>query len=237
MLFVLPALLLPLAARYNLCNFSCAEGGEQWLACRTEKCTPRLAEDACKDGSEALLSSAPEANSAAVATDGVAISGPRECEDAWGVQPVGSFSERCELCMALATEASSLWRLWQASGTLERDAPDEERRLCDAATAATNALLPTVRTCRMHDRACTSIVASARDVVCAETWALLKQGTSESATRLKQQQRCGELLTQRNGSGVDDALVCPVPRDVGARCMAITAVVGSLIFAAQWARV
>jgi hypothetical protein len=55
--------------------------------------------------------------------------------------------------------------------------------------------------------------------------------------RERQQRVCGDMMTQRNGSDVDAALVCPVPRDVGLRVMAISAVVASLIFAAQWFRI
>ena len=50
---------------------------------------------------------------------------------------------------------------------------------------------------------------------------------------LAQRELCGMLATQRNGSGVDDALVCPHPRDVGARVMAISAVIAGAVIAAQ----
>ena len=35
------------------------------------------------------------------------------------------------------------------------------------------------------------------------------------------------------GSGVDDAMVCAVPRDVGARVMAVSAVVATAVLLAQ----
>ena len=49
----------------------------------------------------------------------------------------------------------------------------------------------------------------------------------------EQQQACGKQLTQRVGSGVHEAEVCPALRDVGGRVMAISAVVAAALFAAQ----
>ena len=46
---------------------------------------------------------------------------------------------------------------------------------------------------------------------------------------------CGALATQRNGSGVDDALVCAPPRDIGERIMAICAVIATALATAQLA--
>ena len=38
------------AARYQVCDFTCAEpANASWLACRAEKCTPRLPEDLCSE--------------------------------------------------------------------------------------------------------------------------------------------------------------------------------------------
>ena len=38
------------AARYQVCDFTCAEpANASWLACRAEKCTPRLPEDRCSE--------------------------------------------------------------------------------------------------------------------------------------------------------------------------------------------
>ena len=50
------------AARYQVCDFTCAEpANASWLACRAEKCTPRLPEDLCSDGSEPMLTPEPGA--------------------------------------------------------------------------------------------------------------------------------------------------------------------------------
>ena len=110
----------------------------------------------------------------------------------------------------------------------------DEAALCSDATARIAEVLPTVRTCRLDPPSCDALVQTVREHACPETWRLLDAGTSSSAIRTAQQNLCGELMTQRNGSGVLDALVCPVPRDVGARVMGISAVVGTVLFVAQW---
>ena len=91
-----------------------------------------------------------------------------------------------------------------------------------------------MRTCRLDPLSCDALVRIVSERACPDTWRLLDAGTSSGAVRTAQQNLCGELMTQRNGSGVPDALVCPVPRDVGARVMGISAVVGTLLFVAQW---
>ena len=180
---------------------------------------------------------------------GLSVSGPIECEHFISVvgpssgvtdmeagvspeappQKVGSFEERCSICMDVAAQAS---RLWQANDSTAQTSS----ALCAAAAAATETdLLPTVRTCRMHQPSCAGIVEESQAFACSGTWELLRHGASLSTVRTAQQRACGALMTQRNGSGVDDALVCPQPRDVGARIMGIAAVVATTIFAAQYA--
>lgn len=275
LLALLPAVLL--SHRYQLCNFSCpsstgdteatAASATSWLACRSEKCTPRLAEDACADGSEAKLlaidgKSAPD--------DGLAVAGPQECEElfAAAVTPdndkpaapvgddvqeeaagsavsapasaalrLGSFDERCGICMGLAVEANRLWTIAAAEGPAATLAlAGSAEQLCGPAAANIELeQLPTVRTCRLHPPACAAVLAASSAHACAEAWEMLTGGASASAVRAAQQARCGALMTQRNGSGVDDALICPQPRDVGARVMAISAVLAVAIFGAQWA--
>ena len=139
--------------------------------------------------------------------------------------------------MALVGEASRLWavaKAEEAQGTAVWE--ESPQKLCDAASASTEAdLLPTVRTCRLHPSACASVLEASKAAACVETWGLLKEGASLSAVRAMQQARCGALMTQRNGSGVEAALTCAQPRDVGARVMGIAAVLGAVVFAAQWA--
>ena len=95
------------AARYQVCDFTCAEpANASWLACRAEKCTPRLPEDRCSDGSEPTLTPEPGAKEG----EGRAVAGPAECAEA-GVPALGSFAERCELCLSLAQSAINLARL------------------------------------------------------------------------------------------------------------------------------
>lgn len=94
------------AARYQVCDFTCAEpANASWLACRAEKCTPRLPEDRCSDGSEPTLTPEPGAKEG----EGRAVAGPAECAEA-GVPALGSFAERCELCLSLAQSAINLAR-------------------------------------------------------------------------------------------------------------------------------
>ena len=219
---LLPAALL--THRYQLCNFSCADGAEQWLACRSEKCTPRLPEDYCSDGTEANLvgSSTEEA--------GIQVSGPQECAEVYDVPRAGSFSERCDLCMALVGE---LTMLWHEADTQQAQLEDSSSRACAEAAARTEALPPTVRTCRYQPSACDAVLATAREQACPKLWDLRRAGETERAVRARQREVCGALMTQRNGSGVDDALICPHPRDVGARIMAIAAVIATVLLAAQ----
>ena len=56
---------------------------------------------------------------------------------------------------------------------------------------------------------------------------------TERAVRQTQRELCGALATQRNGSKVEDAMVCPHRRDVGARIMGISAVVAAVVCALQ----
>lgn len=94
------------AARYQVCDFTCAEpANASWLACRAEKCTPRLPEDLCLDGSEPTLTPEPGAKEG----EGRAVAGPAECAEA-GAPALGSFAERCELCLSLAQSAINLAR-------------------------------------------------------------------------------------------------------------------------------
>ena len=241
------ALVMPLAARYQLCNFSCPQNEEQWVACRSEKCTPRLPEDACADGNEALLlpafglgeAAADDKAAAAAVTDGFPVSGPQECESLLAERtapPAGSFQERCELCMGVVGEAVKIVRLalsGEGAATLQSGEP---ATVCDEALARIEATLPTVRTCRLHPPACAALLAAVRERACPQTYEQLLEATSASSLRAAQQSLCGEMMSQRNGSGVDDALVCPVPRDIGARVMAISAVVATCLFVAQWFR-
>lgn len=249
---LLAAALLPLAARYQVCNFTCGE--EQWHACRAEPCSPRLPEDFCSDGNEATLlppmldGTPPPADGQGtaclarrkcvrhpaedvvyfpfLALAGVTVGGPQDCAAFDNAPWPGSFAERCDLCMRLVGEAVDIVRKGSSS-------PDEAA-LCSDATARIAEVLPTVRTCRLDPPSCDALVQTVREHACPETWRLLDAGTSSSAIRTAQQNLCGELMTQRNGSGVLDALVCPVPRDVGARVMGISAVVGTVLFVAQW---
>ena len=95
------------ATRYQVCDFTCAEpANASWLACRAEKCTPRLPEDLCSDRSEPTLTPEPGAKEG----EGRAVAGPAECAEA-GAPALGSFAERCELCLSLAQSAINLARL------------------------------------------------------------------------------------------------------------------------------
>ena len=94
------------APRSQVCDFTCAEpANASWFACRAEKCTPRLPEDLCVDGSEPTLTPEPGAKEG----EGRAVAGPAECAEA-GVPALGSFAERCELCLSLAQSAINLAR-------------------------------------------------------------------------------------------------------------------------------
>jgi hypothetical protein len=273
LLALFPAVLL--SHRYQLCNFSCSlptgdmVATTSWLACRSEKCTPRLPEDACADGSEAKLFALDGSPSS---DDGLAVTGPQECEElfassvaaptvgaagstdvpaqasdvekdaaAAGRAPaplplrIGSFDERCGLCMGLVVEASRLWAIAAAEGAAATSAlSGSAEQLCGPAAANVELeQLPTVRTCRLHPPSCAAVLAASSTYACAQAWEMLKGGAQASAVRAKLQARCGALMTQRNGSSVDDALVCPQPRDVGGRVMAISAVLAIVIFAAQ----
>ena len=166
--------------------------------------------------------------------EGTPVSSPAQCAELWTVPLFGSFSERCDLCMALLGEVSNLWQ----SGTRPSELETAATALCTAAAAKVTAeIVPTIRTCRLHEAACVRLVNDAREQACPSTWADLRAGAALGSVRSRQQQLCGAMMTQRNGSGVEDALVCPVPRDVGFRVMTISAVVAATVFFAQWARV
>ena len=106
------------APRYQVCDFTCAEpANASWLACRAEKCTPRLPEDLCADGSEPTLTPEPGAKEG----EGRAVAGPAECAEA-GVPALGSFAERCELCLSLAQGAINLARCGPRALTCMRTA-------------------------------------------------------------------------------------------------------------------
>ena len=171
------------------------------------------------------------AASDAAGASGLDLGSPQEC-DAFQVPRLGSFSERCDLCMSLIGEAVKLVRLEsEQDGAALRSGGAAS--LCDRALGVVESTLPTVRTCRLHPSSCAAVLAAAREHACPEAWEQLMAGSSTSSVRAQQQQRCGELLTQRNGSGVDDAMVCAVPRDVGARVMAVSAVVATAVLLAQ----
>lgn len=217
---------LLLAHRYQLCNFSCP-GGNNWTACRSEACDARLPEDLCADGSEATLAD----------EKGLAVSAPQECTEMWNVSAIGSFAERCDVCMGLLGEVNTLWLKRERHAELVASA----ERLCSAAAERVASLLPTFRTCRLHASHCEQVVATSRDEACHSVFSMLSQpggqSASSSAVRKEQQQLCGRLMTARGGSDVEDATVCAKPADVGARLMTITAVAATVLFTAQWFRV
>jgi hypothetical protein len=214
------------AVRYQVCNFTCPDNST-WLSCRSEKCTPRLAEDLCTDGSEPTL--APE-HGGVKEGEGRAVAGPDECAEA-GASAVGSFAERCELCLRLAESAINLARRGELTpaelGALAAAG------LCERAARDVASVLPTVRTCRMMPTACTDAVAAWQNSTCPLVFKPLTQGTSMGQMMSAQQTECGLLLTQRADSGVHEAEVCPALRDVGGRIMSIAAVVAAALFAAQ----
>jgi len=213
------------AVRYQVCNFTCADTNSSWLTCRAEKCTPRLVEDLCPDGSEPLLAQEPGAKEG----EGKAIAGPEECVEA-GVPMTGSFAERCELCLQLGQSAINLAK--RDLGPAELTALGAEA-LCERASSEVVSLLPTVRTCRMMPTACTEAVAAWQNSTCPLVFEPLTQGASMSQMMSAQQAACGVRLSQRAGSGVHDAEVCPALRDVGGRIMTISAVVAAALFVAQ----
>ena len=226
MLAALTAAATPAYVRYQVCNFTCAVDNATWLACRSEKCSPRLPEDMCADGSEPALEPAPDAKEG----DGLAVAGPEAC--AWaGAASMGSFAERCELCLSLAESAINVAR--RELGAEELVALGAAG-LCERAGREVRSLLPTVRTCRMTPSACNEAVDAWRNETCPLVFEPLTRGVGMGQLMWEQQQACGKLLTQRAGSGVHEAEVCPALRDVGGRVMAISAVVAAALFAAQW---
>ena len=94
-----------------------------------------------------------------------------------------------------------------------------------------------LRTLRMRFtrrvRATRGFRSAAREHACPPLWEQRRRGETERVLLARARQLCGEIVTQRNGSGVDDARVCPAPRDINARIMAICAVIATLVFAAQ----
>lgn len=235
---LLPAAVL--AYRYQLCNFTCGDTNETWLSCRSEKCTPRLPEDFCADGNEAKLVG-PDGVAASDEV-GVRVSGPQECAEVWEAPLPGSFAERCDLCMELTHELYLLWHeeaaeksapAAAAAADAAEDGSSDATRACAEAAARAEALLPTVRTCRYHAPACEAVLSAAKEHACPQLWALRHAGGTERAVRQTQRELCGALATQRNGSKVEDAMVCPHRRDVGARIMGISAVVAAVVCALQ----
>ena len=105
--------------------------------------------------------------------------------------------------------------------------------LCERAGREVASLLPTVRTCRMLPEACAEAVASWQNRTCPLVFEPLTRGASMGQMMSAQQAACGRLLTQRPGSGVHEAEVCPALRDVGARIMSIAGLVAAALFAAQ----
>jgi hypothetical protein len=62
---------------------------------------------------------------------------------------------------------------------------------------------------------------------------LLRREASHAAVRGRQQRQCGALATHRNGSGVEAATVCELPRDTNLKVMGIGAAVAAAVFALQ----
>lgn len=207
-----------LAARYQICKFSCpGEVSSSWQSCRAEKCTASLPEDKCPDGSDAT----PEHDA------GEEVSGPLDCEER-GFLRVGSFAERCELCMLVAQHAHDIYRkeLSPSDGL----APDV---LCERAVGMAGETLPTVRTCRLHGAACDKLLLEVQNRTCVDASHMISRGTTARALFAKQQELCGTLLSHRPGSGVSEAGVCGPPRDIPVRIFAISAVVASCLFFLQ----
>ena len=213
-------------ARYQVCDFTCPEpANATWLTCRAEKCTPRLPEDLCLDKSEPTLTPEPGAKEG----EGRVVAGPAECAEA-GVPALGSFAERCELCLSLAQSAINLARRELTPAELTELGASA---LCERAGREVASLLPTVRTCRMLPTACAEAVAAWQNSTCPLVFAPLSQGASMGQMMATQQTECGLLLTQRAGSGVHEAEICPALRDIGGRIMSIAAVVAAALFTAQ----
>ena len=105
--------------------------------------------------------------------------------------------------------------------------------LCERAGREVASLLPTVRTCRMLPEACAEAVASWQNSTCPLVFEPLTRGASMGQMMSAQQAACGRLLTQRPGSGVHEAEVCPALRDIGGRIMSIAGLVAAALFAAQ----
>ena len=105
--------------------------------------------------------------------------------------------------------------------------------LCERAGREVASLLPTVRTCRMMPGACTEAVASWQNSTCPLVFEPLTRGASMGQMMAAQQAACGLLLTQRQGSGVHEAEVCPALRDIGGRIMSIAGLVAAALFTAQ----
>jgi hypothetical protein len=177
------ALLTPLAARYQICNFTCGEE-PSWVVCRAEKCTPRLPEDACRDGSEAQLlpflgDSNAEQRSSSALEEGFAVSGPQACDFLEVSTRYGSFDERCELCMRTVSETIDIVRMSapRVSGSTA---------VCTEAAERVAKVLPTFRTCRLYPPACTDLVAAVRERVCRIPYSFeqleLLAGESQSAS-------------------------------------------------------
>lgn len=213
------------ATRYHLCDFSCGEE-TRWSSCRAERCSPRLPEDLCPDGSEPTLS--PEGS--VREGDGRPLASPLECE-AWGVVTAGSFTERCEICMRLASEMLDLLR--RSSQDLDADSA------CTIAGGVTQEMLPQLRTCYLQPELCADQLtahanSSDEHSVCRSVWDGIEMGKRVSMVQEEAQHVCGSLLSLRAGSNVTDAQVCPAPRDVEGRIMALSAVVAVFIFMLQW---
>ena len=105
--------------------------------------------------------------------------------------------------------------------------------LCERAGREVASLLPTVRTCRMMPEACTEAIAAWQNSTCPLVFEPLTRGASMGQMMSAQQAACGELLTQRQGSGVHEAEVCPALRDIGGRIMSIAGLVAAALFTAQ----
>lgn len=241
--------LLLVSARYHACNFTCttsAGTATHWVACRSEKCTPRLPEDTCHDGAEPSLEHPSPYGSLLDGPDGCvvaarslrAVDALRKASTATDTSsspqppplpaPVpGSFAERCEICMGVSRGASSLAR-HAAAG-----APPGAAELCDRAAAEVRALLlPTVRTCRLAPEVCAALLDASRDEACAASVGELRAGGSAGGVLRRQQKECGALAATRRGSGLEAAF-CEAPRDVGVRVMIIASMVMAAVFALQ----
>ena len=105
--------------------------------------------------------------------------------------------------------------------------------LCERAGREVASLLPTVRTCRMMPEACTEAIAAWQNSTCPLVFEPLTRGASMGQMMSAQQAACGELLTQRQGSGVHEAEVCPALRDIGGRIMSIAGLLAAALFTAQ----